>query len=53
MFFWSILLIWNCTDVLANLIREQGSLNIVLLIHIIVAGISLGEILSNYKKKKR
>ena len=53
LFFWSILFIWNCTAVLANLIQEQGGWNIILLIDIIATGISLGEILDHYKKKKK
>ena len=53
LFFWSILFILNLTGVLANLIRGQGNWSIILFIDIIATGISLGEILYYYKKKKK
>ena len=53
LYFWSILFVWNCASILANFIREQGSWNLMTLISVITAGISLGEVLHYYKKKKK
>jgi len=50
LYYWCVLFIWNGTSVLANLIRNQGNWNLMILISIVVTGISLGEILHYYKK---